>query len=47
MPGKQHTTTSSGWWQRRQGGRLAPAGLEGVLDIIHVSQPYKKVSRAQ
>jgi 3-deoxy-7-phosphoheptulonate synthase len=44
MPGKQRTTVGLvGNDGKVDASRLA--GLEGVLDIIHVSQPYKQVSR--
>ncbi|MFI5207883.1 MAG: 3-deoxy-7-phosphoheptulonate synthase [Gemmatimonadales bacterium] len=44
MPGKQRTTVGLvGNDGKVDASRLA--GLDGVLDIIHVSQPYKQVSR--
>src|SRR5437899_8662790 len=44
MPGKQRTTVGLvGNDGKVDSSRLA--GLDGVLDIIHVSQPYKQVSR--
>src|SRR4029077_5131640 len=44
MPGKQRTTVGLvGNDGKGDASRLA--GLDGVLDIIHVSQPYKQVSR--
>src|SRR5438477_7547343 len=44
MPGKQRTAVGLvGNDGKVDASRLA--GLEGVLEVIHVSQPYKQVSR--